>query len=618
MPGRRNQVLDGGAVTSGNYEMLGPIFTRELRTLPRRPRHYVLRVAYLGALWILTLTAWQALVGWERPATLGDVARFHVQLFHLLMHVQLAFVIFFAALSAASAVTTEKDRRTFVLLLMTDLRDQEIVLGKWLGSLLQLLLFLAGSAPLFLMLLFLGGVTPAQVGQAFLILLGAAGAAGSLGCLIALWRDKTFQTLALTVLLLVLYLCLVRGLSLVPPEAGPLATLLALLSQWGDPFRALELVLEPAPAAGEAAALPFQTLSPAVGFLLLALAESVLLNVWSIWGLRRWNPSGEPVISREPPEEDKKERPRVVVAPGPVRPVWSNPILWREIATRAYGRRPLLVKAAYFLVFAWISYFAVGDMERRDWAAAWGLVPIGILSLLLVSAQAVTAITSERDLGALDLLLVTDLTPQEFIFGKLLGIAWNTKEFLLPPLLLIGYYAVRGWLATPPTAQANLESALCLGLGGGVLLAFVMVLGVHVALRAETSRLAVLLTLGTVFFLSAGTLVCVYLILINGQFEYQWLSFIFFLAAGIGGLWWVLNGDRPSAALTLASWLCPLAVFYSVTNILIGRPGLQQSADPLLPFLVTSGAFGFALAAMLIPLLSEFDVALGRTSAGGD
>ena len=33
-----------------------------------------------------------------------------------------------------------------------------------------------------------------------------------------------------------------------------------------------------------------------------------------------------------------------------------------------------------------------------------------------------------------------------------------------------------------------------------------------------------------------------------------------------------------------------------------------------MPFLVLAGAFGFAIAAMLVPLLSEFDVALGRTS----
>ncbi len=106
--------------------------------------------------------------------------------------------------------------------------------------------------------------------------------------------------------------------------------------------------------------------------------------------------------------------------------------------------------------------------------------------------------------------------------------------------------------------------------------------------------------------------------MINGRFESQWFSFVFFLAAGVGGLWWVLNADRPSAALTLASWLCPPAVFYAVTNILVARPGTEESGDPLLPFLVIVGAFTFTIAAMLVPLLSEFDVALGRTTAAQD
>jgi ABC-type Na+ efflux pump permease subunit len=601
--------------------MLGPIFNRELLTLPRRPRHYVLRVAYLGLLWVLTMTTWQAVVGWERTATLGDAARFGLRLFELLTLVQLGFLLFFAALSAASAVTLEKDRRTFLLLLLTDLRNHEIVLGKLMGSLLQILLFLAGTVPVFMVLLLLGGVAPSQVVRAIAILAATAVAAGSLGCLVALWRDKTFQTLALTVLFLVLYIGLVRALSVLHPLLGGVPGVGALFNEqtissvqaWLEPFLALKGVMEPAEALPGA-------FDPAIGFALTMLGLSVVLNLLAIGRLRVWNPSGEPIMQRERPEEETEEmdRAKAHAAPGAARRVWANPILWREIATRAYGRRPLMVKAAYFVALGLICYYALAG-QRREFMAAWGLVPVGILSLLLVSAQAVTAITSERDLGALDLLLVTDLTPREFIFGKLLGICYNAKEFLVPPLLLAGYYGMAGLLATPPTPRANLESSLCVLLGAGVLLAFTMVLGLHVALRAETSRVAVVLALGTVFFLSVGTLICVYLILINGgQFVNQWLSFAFFLAAAILGLWIVLNGDRPSTALTVASWACPLAVFYSVTNILIGRPGLQQSADPLVPFLVTTGAFGFTLAAMLVPLLSEFDVALGRTSAGGD
>jgi hypothetical protein len=121
--------------------MLGPIFGREWLTLPRRGRHFAVRSLYLGALWILILTVWQSSVGWERPATLGDHARFGLLVFQLLAFVQLLLLLFFSALSAASTIAQEKDRRTFVLLLLTDLRNYEIVLGKVLGSLLQIGLF---------------------------------------------------------------------------------------------------------------------------------------------------------------------------------------------------------------------------------------------------------------------------------------------------------------------------------------------------------------------------------------------------------------------------------------------------------------------------------------------
>ena len=240
-------------------------------------------------------------------------------------------------------------------------------------------------------------------------------------------------------------------------------------------------------------------------------------------------------------------------------------------------------------------------------------MPIGILSLLLISAQSVTSITSERDLGSLDLLLVTDLTPKEFVFGKIFGILYNTKEFVVPPLVLLAVYAARGQLG-----EKSIEAAVCAGIALLILMGFTIMLGIHVALRNDNSRLAAINTLGTVFFLSIGTMVCIYLIWINGRFEYQWLSFAGFIVAGIGGLWYVLSSERPSAALNLASALCPIAVFYTITNILIGKPNTGEATDPLIPLIVTGGAFAFGLAAMIIPLMSEFDVAVGRTSAIGE
>ena len=90
--------------------------------------------------------------------------------------------------------------------------------------------------------------------------------------------------------------------------------------------------------------------------------------------------------------------------------------------------------------------------RRRRWKTRLRLglclIPIGlaILSLILVNAQGVTALTSERDTGALDLLLVTELTPKEFIYGKLYGILYNSKEMIALPVLTAIAMAFLGML----------------------------------------------------------------------------------------------------------------------------------------------------------------------------
>src|SRR5260370_966319 len=210
-----------------------------------------MRVAYLGLLWVLGLTAWQYTIGWEQTAALGDNARF-----------------------------------------------------------------------------------------CFLL----------------------FPALALTAVFLVLYLCLVQGLGKLPAIAGWLGMQsshpwLAVESwqKWLNPFQAMESVLET--TAEDAAAF-----APPYRFAVAMLVITFLLNAWAILRLRVWNPSGEPVMQREAPgteADEDKDRAAAHAAPGAGRAVWANPILWREICTRAYGRRPLLVKVAYFVALALICAFAL-------------------------------------------------------------------------------------------------------------------------------------------------------------------------------------------------------------------------------------------------------------------
>ena len=597
--------------------MLGPIFVREWLILPRNGRLQVQRVAWMGLFWVIALTTWLSTAEWSRPGQYLDLSRLGPLIFQMFSLVQVVLLVFYAALASASAVALEKDRRTFLLLLITDLADREIVLGKIIGSILPLLTLPLASLPLMALLVLTGGVGIWQVLAVTLLTWTAMVASGALGGLMALWRERTFPALALTALGVVLYLLIVRLTGFLPqPWGQAVSTVL-------DPFLALGLVLDPATLILDRG-----------GWLLAHLGWMAALGCGLLGAgmvmLRVWNPSGEPIMQREVPDEapaEEVDRMRAHAAPGQIRHVVGNPILWRETHTRAYGRRPFLIQLGYLLVLGLILYGTLVPVlagERFPFAAAYGLLPVLVLSLLLVAAQAVTAITTEKDLGALDLLLVTDLTAGEFIFGKLLGIVRNTLLFIVPPLVLGAVYAAGGYLATPPVRYPELGSSmnamalLCLLGGLLVVFAFCMVLGIHIALRSPTSRAAILTALGSVFFLTVGTLVTIALILVNGRFEYQWASFLAFLGAGIGGLWWVLNGDRPSSALTLASWVCPLAVFYTAATVVVGKPGTGETGDPLIPFLVVAASFGFAITAMLVPLLSEFDVAMGRTSGGAD
>ena len=188
--------------------IIGPVFTREMVTAPRRLRFYVSRTVYAAALVVLVCTAWMVLTGTQTVRNVGDLARFGAALFQILAPLQLALALFLSALLTASAVAQEKDRRTLILLLLTNLTNSELVLGKLLASLLNVIVMLIAAVPVFMLMTLFGGVSTGQIGSAFLVTLASAIAAGSLGSTLALWREKTFQTLALTALMLVIWLAL--------------------------------------------------------------------------------------------------------------------------------------------------------------------------------------------------------------------------------------------------------------------------------------------------------------------------------------------------------------------------------------------------------------------------
>src|SRR5947209_230418 len=128
--GGRASACAGVAGVGGMSLFAGPIIAREVLTAPRPLRFYVARATYVGLLFVLMWTAWQVLIGFREVREFGVIARFGGVLFQIFVLVQLTLMLFFAPLAAATAVAHEKDRRPFVLLLMTDLGATATVLGQ--------------------------------------------------------------------------------------------------------------------------------------------------------------------------------------------------------------------------------------------------------------------------------------------------------------------------------------------------------------------------------------------------------------------------------------------------------------------------------------------------------
>ncbi|MGV3486771.1 MAG: hypothetical protein ACO1RT_20315, partial [Planctomycetaceae bacterium] len=403
--------------------MIGPVFNREAVVAPKRSKTYLGRAIYVLSLFVLLCTGYLVLAGTRSLSSASDLSRFGSGMFGLLAPLQVIVLSCQAAVGAASSVAQEKDRRTLLLLLMTRLSGREVVIGKLAASLLGTLSLLLASLPLFLALTLFGGVSREQVVAAYGVTLATVVLSASVGTVVGLWREKTFQAIAFTVLLLLLYVVACELLLRQP--LGPVAEAAAVLSPVG---------------AMNAALSPFALTTspwgpPATVYTLLTLGLSALISVYGIVRVRVWNPSREVRIKAPEPETGEEalaiaesEAAGAASRGGPAavtwkarapRTVWQNPVLWREICTWAYGRKVIIVRLAFlalFAVAATVIYRSVqsGEALRRFDSAEATLPPttlplaaIGVISFVLVNALAVNSLTGERDGLALDLLLVT-------------------------------------------------------------------------------------------------------------------------------------------------------------------------------------------------------------------
>jgi ABC-type transport system involved in multi-copper enzyme maturation permease subunit len=186
-----------------------PILVKELRAITREPRFLVIHMLIVLAVSIVAVAmAAQAAQMYEAGVQGYDAARLGQQ-FYISMQIALgvAVVITVPGL-AATTLTSEKDRKTFELMISCSTGPLQIIWGKFLATMVVVAVTIGSTLPFLAMAFFFGGVSITHVIGFSIILMIFAGLLAS--CVIylsSMFESSTWATLSAYIAAFFIGLC---------------------------------------------------------------------------------------------------------------------------------------------------------------------------------------------------------------------------------------------------------------------------------------------------------------------------------------------------------------------------------------------------------------------------
>jgi ABC-type transport system involved in multi-copper enzyme maturation permease subunit len=335
-----------------------PILLRVVAMGGRRWRDLLYRCAYLALLIGVVLVS-MMLNGIGE--SLSELAKTSSMLFERMSYCQLGLVTLLAPIFTAGAITQERDSQTYDILLATPLTNGQIVLGTLMSRQFFIVALLISGIPIFSITQIFGGVTTSSIVQSFGIAAATAFVTGALAMAIAVFKIGSRRTIFGFYLFIVLYLAGLYMLDQLPMFKIPLldpATGQTELSSTSwvtglQPFLALHVIFnDPAYRPPELGSLPANLRSwpiswyltdPASFYSTFMFLLSFVLVLPSIVLLRRLAQSSltmrAAILQRlHIGRGDRTRKPR---------PVWNNPIAWREAKTKASATRASMLRYGF-------------------------------------------------------------------------------------------------------------------------------------------------------------------------------------------------------------------------------------------------------------------------------
>ncbi len=390
-----------------------PVMQRELLTNLRANRAFVLMLVYQLALAFVLLVAYPS---GQRVdlSTDSSAARQLVDFFFLGQYVLASLM---APTFAAGAISGEKERKTYEMLLASPLRPWAIVIGKMVASLTHLAVLIVSSLPIIMLALPLGGVSVYEVLAAYLWLLISIILFGSIGLACSCGFRRTASSLVvsyLVILPLVIAGALFwRGLE----SSGNLRLQIA------------SLVLPP-----------------------IYLSVSAALCGWTARRLL-YPPDvgseGNDVVDLD--EESKNaigmviqrdQFPDRLFAPPRRANLMkddANPVYDKEIHAELFSQGTLMLRLVIQISMLLAIPLMAGFLFIYPRYCPWYICYVLVFNILVAPVFSAGALTSERERQTLELLLTTVLLPRQILWGKLLAgfrVSYVLTMFLMWPVVL--------------------------------------------------------------------------------------------------------------------------------------------------------------------------------------
>ncbi len=408
------------------YFIENPVMQWELLVNLRQKRAFLLLLTYQALLAAVVYFAWPQDSKLDLTSN-PEQARKLVDLFFLGQYVLASMM---APSFAAGAITGEKERQTYEMLLASPLRPAAIVLGKLVASLTHLAVLIFASLPIVMLCLPLGGVSFYEVIAAYLGLIVSVITFGMISIACSSYFKRTAASLVVSYLLIL-----------------PLANAGVLLWVWMTDYGQLRLLL-------------VMTILPAVG---VAVCVVLFANTCA----RLLHPpdvgsEGKEVVDLEQESQQavglviqRDQFPDWLFAPAKRDDLMednANPVYDKEMRSEIFSQGTLMLRLVIQVSMGLCLPLMAVCLYIMPQYAPWYIGYVVVFNMLVGPVFSAGSVTSERERETLDLLLTTIITPWQILWGKLfagLRVSSVLTLFLLWPLLLACIMVSAYWLNLP-------------------------------------------------------------------------------------------------------------------------------------------------------------------------